>query len=80
MPQDTARKQHIQPKTHKKPVSAGTKPLDKPIRSAAENEIDAAKSRSGVSPLKLTPAALRRGVILSEILGKPVALRNGGRR
>lgn len=72
MPQESARKNYRQRKEHK--------PITPTLQDHAEAAPDENFRPQTSHPVRLTPADMRRGVILSEVLGRPVSLRRSGRK
>ena len=72
MPQESARKNYRQRKEHKQILPT--------LQDHAEAASDENLRPQTSPPVKLTPADMRRGVILSEVLGRPVSLRRCGRK
>ena len=72
MPQESARKNYRQRKEHK--------PITPTLQDHAEAAPDENFRPQTSHLVRLTPADMRRGVILSEVLGRPVSLRRSGRK
>ena len=72
MPQESARKNYRQRKEHKQILPT--------LQDHAEAASDENFRPQTSPPVKLTPADMRRAVVLSEVLGRPVSLRRSGRK